>query len=284
MNKVNLLLMMLLVSAFSIRSGAQTRPMRIVSTTLVTDEVAAGLVESSRIVAMSRFSANPEVSNVSDIAKKINVFVDRDPERIVRLQPDMVLTTRYSTVDLKFLMQQTGIRYLEWTQFETIEDIQSNIRSVGQAVNEVKRAEDVIREMNRKLQAASQQTVPARRAWRVLCLAPGDWTAGTRTTRHELIRSAGLKNAAAEAGIAGNNKISPEKIIQLDPDVILIGTGYEEDANFREMLLRDPRFSTLKAVRSRRILALPQRYVVTASQFIADAALELSRRINALPD
>src|SRR5207248_6910224 len=183
---------------------------------------------------------------------------------------------------LKFLLQQTGIRYIEWTQFDTIADIQSNIRSVGQALNEPKRAEDLIREMNRKLQAAAQQTTPARRAWRVLSLSAGDWTAGAKTTRNELITSAGLRNAAAEAGIVGNTKISLEKIIQLDPDVILIGTGYDQDAAFRDALLQDARYSTIKAIRNKRLLALPSRYVVTASQFIADAALELSRRVNAL--
>jgi iron complex transport system substrate-binding protein len=94
---------------------------------------------------------------------------------------------------------------------------------------------------------------------------------------------AGLRNAAAEAGIIGNNKISIEQIIRIDPDVVLIGTGYQRDADFQKSIEKDPRFSTVKAVRGKRILALPSKYVLTTSQFIADGAVELSRRIKAVP-
>ena len=272
------LALILFAFAFGTEAGAQTKPSRIVSTTLATDEIVAALVEPSRIVAVSQYAANPQISNIADVARKINVIADRDAERIVRLQPDIILSTRYTKTDLNFLMQQTRIPYVELSRFETMADIESNIRTIGKAVHEEHRADELIGEMRRKVAGAATG-----RNWKVLYLAPGDWTAGTKTTVNELIRIAGLRNAAAEAGIIGNNKISIEQIIQIDPDVVLIGTGYQRDADFQKSLEKDPRFSTVKAVRGKRILALPSKYVLTTSQFIADGAVELSRRINALP-
>ena len=48
-------------------------------------------------------------------------------------------------------------------------------------------------------------------------------------------------------------------------------------------LSRDPRFAPLQAIRMGRIVAVPSRYVQTTSQYIGDAALEVGRRIEALP-
>ncbi len=268
----------LLAFAFGPHIYAQTKPSRIVSTTLATDEILAALVDPSRIVAMSQYAADPQISNVADVARRINVTADRDAERVVRLQPDIILSTRYSKVDLKFLMQKARIPYVELDRFETVADIESNIRAVGQALHEEHRSDEIIATMRQKIAAAAGS-----RRWKVLYLAPGEWTAGTNTTVNELIRIAGLRNAAAEAGIIGNTKISAEHIIQMDPDVVLIGTGYQRDIDFQNSLEKDLRFSTVKAMREKQIVVLPSKYVLTTSQFIADGALELSRRIKALP-
>ena len=146
-------------------------------------------------------------------------------------------------------MQQTRIPYIELSRFETVADIESNIRTSARPSTK-----NTVR-TNSLARCAKRWTAATGRGWKVLYLAPGDWTAGTKTTVNELIRIAGLRNAAAEAGIIGNNKISIEQIIQIDPDVVLIGTGYQRDADFQKSIEKDPRFSTVKAVREKRIRA-----------------------------
>ena len=146
---------LLLIVVFALHVGAQTKPSRIVSTTLATDEIVAALVEPSRIVAVSQYAANPQISNIADVARKINVVADRDAERIVRLQPDIILSTRYTKTDLNFLMQQTRIPYVELSRFETVADIESNIRTIGKAVHEEHRADELIGEMRRKVAGAA---------------------------------------------------------------------------------------------------------------------------------
>jgi iron complex transport system substrate-binding protein len=259
------------------------KPVRIVSTTLVTDEIAAALVEPSRIVAMSRYASDPETGNVSDVAHRINRFVDRSAEQIVGLNPDVVLSTRYGKIELRQLIRTAGIPYHELTQFRTVKDIEANIRLIAKALGEEKRGEEIIRDMQQKLESAGRQLRSARRSWRALYLAPGEWTAGTNTSVHEIFHYAGLRNASAEAGVNGNVKISIEKIIEINPDVIVIGTGYERDADYSGFLSRDPRFESIQAIRMGRIVAVPSRYIQTTSQFIGDAALEVGRRIEALP-
>jgi iron complex transport system substrate-binding protein len=259
------------------------KPVRIVSTALVTDEITSALVEPSRIIAMSRFASDPETSNVSDMARRINRFVDRSAEQIIGLNPDTVVSARYARISLKSLINSAGIPFHELTQFKTVKDVESNVRLIAKALGEEERGEQVLRAMQQKLESAGQELRPERRSWRALYLAPGEWTAGTNTSVHEIFRYAGLRNAAADAGINANVKISVEKILAINPDVIVIGTGYERDAAYSGFLSTDPRFAPLQAVRMRRIVAVPARYIQTASQYIGDAALEVSRRVQALP-
>ncbi len=259
------------------------KPMRIVSTALVTDEITSALVDPSRIVAVSRNASDPETSNVWEIARRINRFVDRSAEHIVGLNPDTVVSARYARIDLKNVIRSAGIPFVELTQFRTVKDIETNVRLIAAGVGEADRGERLIQDMQRKLEAAGRELRPERRSWRAMYLAPGEWTAGTNTSVHEIFRYAGLRNAAAEGGVNANIKISIEKIITINPDVIVIGTGYERDAPYLAHLSADPRFTSIQAVRMRRIVAVPARYIQTTSHFIGDAALEVARRVQALP-
>jgi iron complex transport system substrate-binding protein len=262
--------------------AAPAKPSRIVSTTLVTDEISSALVDSSRIVAMSEFASDPATSNVSDIAHKINRFIGRNAEQIIALHPDVVLSTRYATIDLKEVIRQAQIPYQELTQFQGIADVEANIRLVAKTLGERDRGEELIRRMRTSFDLAGQMLPAERRTWRALYLAPGEWTAGMKTTVHEILIHAGMRDAAADAGITGNDKISVEKIIEINPDVIVIGTGYSRDADYARQLMSDPRLASLHAIEMRRVVSVPSRYLLTTSQFMGEGAVELGRRILAL--
>ena len=98
----------------------------------------------------------------------------------------------------------------------------------------------------------------------------------------KILLAAGLKNAAAEGGIKGHVKITSEQVIQLDPDVILIGAGYERDRGFRQSLESDAQLSTLKAIKEKRIIEVPARSVLTVSHHVADAVETLVEAVNRL--
>src|SRR5262245_12325098 len=164
---------------------AGSKPARIVSLTLVTDEIITGLVDASRIVALSRFASDESTSNVAETAKRIRRFADRDVEQIIGMNPDMVLSTRYAKINAREVLAKIGIPYHELTRFGTVQDIATNIRSIAKVIGEVDRGETLIREMHRKLDDAGKQLPPDRRTWRALYLAPGEWTAGSRTSFDE---------------------------------------------------------------------------------------------------
>ncbi len=260
------------------------RPERILSLSLGTDEILCALAGPDRIVALSRHAGEPEVSNVAGIALRIGVFVSPNAERIVALRPDLVLAARYTKPELRQLAEQAGAPTVLVTDFARISDVEANIQRIAHAIGEEARAAQLIPAMRARLAAARNRLRPSRRALRVLYLAPGHWTSGEETNLHEIITKTGLRNAAAERGLRGFLRISAEEILKLDPDVILTATGYARDRGFRERLTGDAQLAPLSAIKRRRLIELPSRYVLTVSQHIADAVEALVLAVNALPD
>ena len=126
-------------------------PQRIASLSLGTDEILCALVSAERIVGLSRHSDNPIVSHVADIARRVGAKLDRDPEQIVALEPDLVLAARYSKIELRELVNQIGAAVVVSTAFVSFADIQDNIANIGRAVGEPERAAALIAEMDLRL-------------------------------------------------------------------------------------------------------------------------------------
>lgn len=256
------------------------KPRRIVSLALGADEILGALVEPDRIRALSRHAGDPSASNVVDVARAVGVTVDRDPEQIVALEPDLVVAARYTKLDLQELIRVAGAKLTVLEAFGSFEDIAANITLVGRAVDEPARARELIDEMWRKLEDVRDRGVLERR--RVLYLAPGRWTTGTGTTIHELITRAGHVNAAAALGLEGHQRITSEQILASRAEVVLLETGYGRGQPFAARLAADPQLSPLSALKEGRIVLLPSRQVVTVSHHLADAVVALAEAVERL--
>ncbi len=270
------------VRAGEVEVSIPRKPERIISLSPSNDEILCALVEEKRIAGLSKFSKDEATSYVAEAARRINVFVDRNAEQIVSLRPDLVLAARYTKVDLKGLLAETGTPLIVTTDFRNFADIEANLRLIGRAVGEEARAEAVVEEMRRKLDAARSRLRPESGALRALYLASGNFSAGAGTSIHEILAAAGLKNAAAEAGIKGHVKLAPEQITEINPDVILIASGYERDRGFRQALENDAQLSAIRVIKEKRIVEVQARGVLTVSHHVADAVDELVEAVNRL--
>jgi iron complex transport system substrate-binding protein len=270
------------VKAGDMEINIPRKPERIVSLNPSNDEILCALVDEKRIAGLSKFSQDAATSYVAEMASRINVFVGRNAEQVISLRPDLVLAARYTKVDLKALLAEIRTPLVVTTDFRNFEDIEANLRLIGRAVGEESRAEAVIDEMRRKLEAARTRLRPGNAGLRALYLAAGNFSAGSGNSINEILIAAGLKNAAAEAGVKGHVKLAPEQITQIDPDLILIASGYERDRGFRQALENDAQLSAVRAVKEKRIVEIEARGVLTVSHHVADAVGSLVEAVNRL--
>jgi iron complex transport system substrate-binding protein len=258
------------------------KPERILSLSPSNDEIVCALVDEKRIAGVSKFSRDEATSYVAEAARRINVFVDRNAEQIVSLRPDLVVAARYTKIELKGLLAEARIPLIVTTDFRNFADVEANLRLIGKAVGEESRADAVVGEMRRRLADARSRLRPERAGLRALYLASGNFSAGAGTSIHEILVAAGLENAAAKAGIKGHVKLAPEQITQINPDAILIASGYERDRGFQQSLENDAQLSAVNAIKERRIVEVPARGVLTVSHHVADAVETLVEAINRL--
>lgn len=252
---------------------ADAPPRRIVSANIASDEILVALAPE-RLVAVSVLVGNPEVSNVTDVAAKFPVRVKADVEAIVALRPDVVAIGGQAS-PIAAQLESLGIRVVRVQGFESIAWVENLIRALGEAAEVPARADRMIAAMRTRLTAVGERVADRPRP-RVLSYSAAGTTAGQDTLLDEMIRTAGGVNVAAELGVSGFKRVSLERVLAADPDLILLRTMRRWAPGFAVELAQHPALRTMRAVRTGRVQEIPGRLIVAASQHIVNAVEALA--------
>jgi iron complex transport system substrate-binding protein len=165
-----------------------------------------------------------------------------DEERMRILRPTLILTQElcdvcavsYKTVERAARMFEADVRVVS-LEPKTIEDIFTNIRTVGQLTGKEKDADQVVSQLSARLTLTASALENVRKRPRTLMLewleppfAPGHWVP-------EQVRLAGGDHTFGRAGGASHTTTSAE-IIAYEPEVIvLIPCGYYKEDILRQL-------------------------------------------------
>lgn len=241
-------------------------PQRIVSLNLAADEILLALTPPERITALTYLADNPTYSNVRGEARAVPHRVKANAEQVLALQPDLIIVSAHTNAAVKELLRTTGVSLLELQAFLSLADVEANILAIGQATGTADQASALVAMMEQRFQEV-QQRVAGSPQPRVLYYAAGGFVLGKGTTMDEMIAYAGGRNAALEAGVQGGKKISQEKVVALNPAVILV-SGEDRQEGLRELLLADPTLQEVEAIRAGRVYAIPRAYTSTVSHYV----------------
>lgn len=255
------------------------RPRRIVSQTLGTDEILLSITDPNRVVGFSKFALDPKFSNVVEEAKKTGAPAIQNVEDILQLNPDLIFVASYSRAEIVEQLQSAGAPAFRFANFDRLDDVKTNIRTVGGAIGEEERAENLVRKMDDELNEIRGRIPSGATPPRVMSYGNAGYTAGANTLFDDIIRHAGGTNATAEGGVKGFAKIGAEQVLEWQPDFIVVGANYNEFEQIREQLLANPAIAATKAARSNHIILMDNRYFLTVSQFTVRAVDELVKEI-----
>jgi iron complex transport system substrate-binding protein len=246
-------------------------PKRVASLNLTADEILVDILPPERLVAVTRWADAPGTSNVvGRVPDTAFRFQKADMERLMALQPDLVILSEYTDADFIRLVERSGIRTHRMTGLGSLAGIRAAILALGDAVGEAGGAQRLVARYDRVLVDLERRLEGARRP-RVLYWA-NPHTAGSATAIGALIEGGGGRNVAAELGISGIAPIGAERAFVADPDVVLIGSGWGS----AEALKSHPLLSRLGAVQKGRVVELPTERLVTLSHHAAAACWRLA--------
>ncbi|WP_288193431.1 ABC transporter substrate-binding protein [uncultured Phyllobacterium sp.] len=253
----------------TVDSALAEAPGRVVSMNLCTDQLAMLLASGGQLVSVSYLAGD---ATVSVLAGEAGAFAlnHGQAEEIFLMQPDLVLTSTYTTRATTDILRRLGFRVEEFPPESSFEDIRANVRRMGALLGREARAEELLGAMDMAL-----ASVPARSADAptVALYYANQITSGRNTLAGEVVDRAGLINMGEKLGLDGTQKLSLEQLVMAKPDLIATHNAYPAPALAYDAQLH-PAFRA--ALQGRQPVDIPDKYWICGGPFTAEAVKLLS--------
>jgi len=227
-------------------------PQRIVPIFASNTEIVASLGLADRIVGIEAYTRYPrDVLDRPLVGGRLGFSVDS----IVALQPDLVVVTpsRQAANQLIDPMERIGVPILVLLQ-RSVPEILANIRLIGRVAGVAEQGEQVAARFEGRL-AAVKRKVEGRRPPSAVMITGRLGTGLMLVAREGTYTGDAMVLAGARFALPGTQtiaQVSPEAILNADPDVLL----WAGSARDLEELVARPGWSEMRAVQSGRAHAV----------------------------
>lgn len=241
------------------------KPQRVVvlSTSLLHFADAVGGDLAGRSTAVAEDIELPKrYESVPDVGPVYNVSA----EKIIGLQPDLVVASEVQHKKLVPLLEQNGIPVIA-LRSKTYEDVKRNLEIFGQIYGKADVAKAKEKEMDEAIQAIVQKIPPDHKKAAIIHATPSSVTVQLDgSIAGSVARMLHLDNIAAGTQSDGHKEKIPysmEALVQSDPDIIFftsMGPADKIEERIRQDVASNPSWTALRAVQQGRVYVLPERY------------------------
>lgn len=245
-----------------------TRPVRsVVSQYWSIDEFVYSVVPPAYVSGVSESAYQERISNVYSRTQRFQPIVATDPERVLRVNPDLILVSGSARADFTALVRSTGVPiYRMYTMFTTLGEVADSIRLVGYLTGQDEAAATEYERFQRVIARARTRRPPGVKPPRVLGFG-GRYSYGNRTLFHDIVTTLGGVNVGAEGGLNGYDSVNTEQILRWNPEWIVAGAEPGKTAQQLNRLMSDPAIALTQAARNGRILVFDQHVFLPMSPY-----------------
>ena len=244
-------------------------PTRIISATLATDHILSDLINPQRLVAISSYVDYPSLSNIVGFYNKNIARSEGEIESMLALQPDLVFIASYSNPETVRYLLRSAIPVVRLSEFNSFADIFNNIRIVANVTGTKAQGEVIIHNLQQRIAFIKAQ-VKDKPKPRVLYYDLNGYSVGGNSLMDEAIQLSGGINVASGILADGENKISEELAISLQPDVIVMNQWVFNQANGEQspaaILSNKKAWADVPAIKNNRLYAVPGTWLRSISQ------------------
>jgi ABC-type Fe3+-hydroxamate transport system substrate-binding protein len=241
---------------------------RVVSQDLTIDDFVYSVLPPMDVVAVSANAYQPAYSNVYKYVERFQPAIASDPERVLRLNPDLLLVSSDGRADYTSLVRSSGIPlYRMQTTLRTLAEVRDAILLIGYLTGEDARATSAVARFEKVIKDARALRPANAPAQRILGLAGGTYSYGSGTLFNDIVSQLSCVNVAAEGGLQGFIAVSSEQIVKWNPQWIITGAPYDSIKQTRARMLADPALSITSAAHEGHILVLDNRIFLPISPF-----------------
>ena len=279
-----LFLFLILLFSFTIvnAKGVQAKKYNhIISLTLSGDEMLLGLVSENRIAGLSgKINEDKEISNIADKAKKFPK-VESNEEILISLEPDLIIVADWVTKKIDDIGAIIGAKVYYYKTPNSYEEQKKVIRDLANLVEEKENGEKLIKNMDDKLKVLQNKIAKNYKGAkpRILMYTSFGTTSGKNTTFDDMVKLINGINVVSEAGINKYQDISKEKIIELNPDIIIvpIAKKYDNVTKVSKLFFEDPSLKNVKAIKNKKVYFMQYKDITPISQYMINSIEELAK-------
>ncbi|MCK5157006.1 MAG: ABC transporter substrate-binding protein [Spirochaetales bacterium] len=225
------------------------KPESIISLGPNATEIIFSLGRGQNLIGRTQFCDYPaETASIETIGN----MQEPNIERIIELNPDLVIASTHVSLEKIKLLEKAGIPIVGIYNDSTFEGVYNTIRDIGKVLGETNNAERLIFEMGITISDVSKRVEGLDKPSVYYVVGFGDWgdfTAGGDTFINQMIEMAGGDNIASDvSGWA----YSLEKIIEKDPEYIICSKFW----GTKELFKATPNYKDLTAVKEGRLIAI----------------------------
>lgn len=222
----------------------EEEPQKVVSGAPNMTEMVFALGQGDKLIGRTVYCDYPEeAAKVKTVGDLLNL----DLEKIISIEPDVLLLTAHLSEEAESILKEAGIQIIVVNEENELEGVYSMIETVGRVLNAEKEASVAVEDMKNRIEQVAMsiaaEEVPS--VYYVVGFGEyGDYTAGGDTFLHQMLTHAGGKNIA---GDMSGWQFSLEKLVEADPEIIIIQNG------MKESFVTDENYSNLSAVVNDRV-------------------------------
>lgn len=246
-------------------------PSRIMSMYPGSDEILVNMVEPNRILALSKWAEDEQISNVMHMADKVKLRTEYNVEFIMKQQPDVFFTRQGTSADFIGQLENVGVKVFVYPNAKTLEDV----KEIHNIFGRVLKAEDKAAAMNKKIDDDVAKLLSEKHHVDTKILIFN--SRGAMSTKDGLLGNAfkelGIENMADKYNLPPGTVLNKEQVVACNPDVIIIidwsNDGFFRPGNIRvQEMYDDPSFQELKAIKNKKVILLPIKYISSGSIYL----------------
>jgi len=226
-------------------------PQRIVSLAPSNTEILFALGLGEKVVGVTEYCNYPPEALDKE---KVGGYSTPDIEKIIALQPDLILASSIHAKELIPALEQRGLTVFA-LEPKSIDGILEDIRMVGKIAGKGKEASELVTQMENRIKVITDQTKDLEERPRVFYITWHDplFSVGSETIIQELIEKAGGVNIFWD--ITGHKTVDLEPVIFRNPEVMIACTGHGEAEGkpFNWAKTGEPRLRVTEAYKNDRI-------------------------------
>jgi iron complex transport system substrate-binding protein len=259
-------------AATALGGAARHDPQRIVSLNPCVDAILVRVADRRQIAALSHWSRDRDSSSIPDIAASLPITYET-AEEVVALAPDLVLAGSYTAVATRAVLARMGVEVQEFPVPATVEESLAQVLRVGRLVGRPDRAQALVAAI--RVAVAAMAPPPGTPRLSALVFEAGGFASAGGTLMDEMMRRAGLDNAAARYGLTQTANVPLERIVADPPDVLLAGQLRPGAPTWADRVLAHPALGAV-ASRTRRAV-FPQRLMNCGGPVLLETAPTLAK-------